>query len=107
MHVVPNSNTASGGGHSNLSLRRDVKRLDGQLMLVYVVIFLKDVVEVPHFDAPVHRGGDYRVLLAHHQRLDVNNPLEVRIQHLRIKKEMNEDFKTQTFESCSDSKSQM
>ena len=54
VHVVPHSNTASGCGHSHLSLRRDVKRLNSELMLVNVMIFLKDIVQVPHFDTPVH-----------------------------------------------------
>ena len=59
MHVVPHTNAASGGGNSHLSLCRYVKRLNSELVLVDVVVLLKDVIQVPHFDAAVHRGGDH------------------------------------------------
>ena len=44
-------------------------------MLVDVVLLLKDVVQVPHLDAPVNGACEDGVLRFRHQGLDLDDPL--------------------------------
>ena len=74
----PLTNATSGDDHRNLCWSTDAQAIDGQLVLVDVVLLLKDEVQVPDLDAAIDGAGEDGVLSGRHQGLDLNDPLNER-----------------------------
>ena len=55
MHQVPDANAAPGHCGRQPRSGAQTHTVNGQLLLVNVVVILEYIVQIPHFDAPVKR----------------------------------------------------
>merc|ERR1719474_369085 len=76
-HEIPDTYATSGYNNRNLCTGRYTHRVYCKFMFIYVLLFLKNVVKIPNFDASVYGGSENRIFITRYEGLNFDNSLEM------------------------------